>query len=90
MTATKVPAWTAISNINPKSLTPNNIDGSKRCAELEIGKNSVRPWMHARKRANKISEIIFFDTLAFLNKQGSHLLDQILHSLQAHVLPRSL
>ena len=27
----------------PKSLKPNNNEGNKRCAELDMGKNSVKP-----------------------------------------------
>ena len=43
MTATRVPACTAISNGRPKSFDPKIRDGRRRCAELEIGKNSVSP-----------------------------------------------
>ena len=43
MTAAKVPACTEISKTIPKSFTPNSNDGNNKCAELETGKNSVRP-----------------------------------------------
>ena len=43
ITATKVPACTAISKGKPKSFDPNNKDGKSKCAELDIGKNSVNP-----------------------------------------------
>ena len=39
ITATNVPAWTAISNDKPKSLVPKIKDGNNKCAELEIGRN---------------------------------------------------
>jgi hypothetical protein len=32
-----------MSKGKPKSFDPNNKDGNSKCAELDIGKNSVNP-----------------------------------------------
>ena len=52
--------WTDISNTMPKSFAPKSKDGNNKCAELDIGKNSVRPWIRARMSARKKSEIMIF------------------------------
>ena len=43
MTAMSVPKCTAISKDKPRSFVPKIKLGKSRCAELEIGKNSVSP-----------------------------------------------
>ena len=60
MTADKVPACTEISKTIPKSFASNSKDGNNKCAELETGKNSVNPWISARRSARKKSEIMIF------------------------------
>jgi len=60
ITATSVPAWTAISNANPRSSVPNNKAGNNKCAELEIGKNSVNPCIKPKRKLRRTSFIYFF------------------------------
>ncbi len=44
-TASSVPIWITAVNAAPGSPHPNSSGKIRRCALLEIGRNSVRPWM---------------------------------------------
>tara|TARA_Y100000748_G_scaffold296291_1_gene288921 strand:+ start:521 stop:712 length:192 start_codon:yes stop_codon:yes gene_type:complete len=53
ITAINVPACTAISNDKPKSFVSKINVGKSKWAELEIGKNSVKPWIRPSKKLKK-------------------------------------
>ena len=44
-TASSVPIWMTAVNAAPGSPQPNSSGKIRRCALLEIGRNSVSPWM---------------------------------------------
>ena len=50
-TASSVPIWMTAVNAAPGSPQPNSSGKIRRCAELEIGRNSVSPWSRPRKTA---------------------------------------
>ncbi len=57
ITASSVPRCTEVSNANPWSGQSNIRDGRIRWAELEMGRNSVMPWIRARETACRRSKI---------------------------------
>src|SRR6476661_3595018 len=50
-TASSVPIWITAVNAAPGSPQPNSSGKIRRCALLEIGRNSVSPWMTPRTTA---------------------------------------
>ncbi len=50
-TASSVPIWITAVKAAPGSSHPKNSGKIRRCALLEIGRNSVRPWRTPRKMA---------------------------------------
>src|SRR6478735_6743377 len=50
-TASSVPIWMTAVNAAPGSPQPNSSGKIRRCALLEIGRNSVSPWMTPRTTA---------------------------------------
>src|SRR3954447_24288103 len=53
-TATVVPSWITAVNAEPGSSQPTNAGTMRRCAVLEIGRNSVSPCTMPRTMASKI------------------------------------
>ena len=60
ITAIREPKCTAVSKASPWSGHPRTKAGRIRCAELEIGRNSVMPWIRARQTACRKSKFLFF------------------------------
>src|SRR3954451_3938820 len=52
-TATVVPSWITAVKAEPGSSHPTNAGTIRRCAVLDIGRNSVSPWTIARTMASK-------------------------------------
>src|SRR3954469_6406695 len=52
-TATVVPSWITAVKAEPGSSHPTNAGTIRRCAVLEIGRNSVSPWTIPRTMASK-------------------------------------
>ncbi len=52
-TASMVPSWMTAVNAAPGSCQPASFGTMSRCAELEIGRNSVSPWTMPRMTASK-------------------------------------
>src|SRR3954469_9875014 len=50
-----VPSWVIAVNAAPGSSQPKNAGTMRRCAVLEIGRNSVRPWTMPRTMARSVS-----------------------------------